>query len=145
MSALAISEPGSQSGDTLSPLFGGGDKHDPSQDPDAVARTEIARLKSLPLERLASEVVAVGFPPTNTVDRGRVSVHDIALKMVSGVSRLSQDEIWELDELVGEGVQALEHDGLAQCTVVGTDRRLQWVLTRSGRTAAASQSSNSEL
>jgi hypothetical protein len=52
-----------------------------------------------------------------------------------GVQRLAQDEIWACEELVGEGVQALEHQGLVQCAVVGTDRRVQWVLTRLGRSA----------
>jgi hypothetical protein len=36
---------------------------------------------------------------------------------------------------MGEGVQLLEHARVAECAVVGTDRRPQWVLTRRGRTA----------
>jgi nuclear transport factor 2 (NTF2) superfamily protein len=57
--------------------------------------------------------------------------------MVPDYLRQSQDQVWELQELIGEGVQRLEHACLAQCTVVGTDRRLQWVLTRRGRSAIA--------
>jgi hypothetical protein len=116
-------------------MFGGTDKRDDHRGGDSEAQTGIERLNALSLELLAADVMAVGFTPTDTSDSGRVSVHDIALKLVPGVSRLSQEEIWSLDELVGEGVQFLEHAGLAQCTVVGTDRRLQWVLTRRGRSA----------
>jgi hypothetical protein len=105
---------------------------------DEAARAEIARLMALTLEQLASQVIVAMSIPIDNGSRGRVSVHDLALKMVPGVARLPQDEIWGLDELVGEGVQILEHEGLAQCTVTGIDRRLQWVLTRSGRSAAAS-------
>jgi hypothetical protein len=105
---------------------------------DEVARAEIDRLKALTLEQLASQVIAAMSIPIDNGSRGRLSVHDLAVKMVPGVARLPQDEIWGLDELVGEGVQLLEHEGLAQCTLAGLDRRLQWVLTRRGRSATAS-------
>jgi hypothetical protein len=107
-----------------------------SENSDDGTQAEIARLSGLPLEQLASQIKAAMSVLIDNGDRGRVSVHDLALTMVPGVVRLPQDEIWSLDELVGEGIQMLEHDGLAQCTVVGTDRRLQWVLTRRGRSTA---------
>jgi hypothetical protein len=100
---------------------------------DDETRTEIRRLEALSTDQLSTEVRAVMATAMTNADRGRLSTHDIAIKMAPGAARLSQDEIWELDELVGEGVQLLARDGLAQCTVVGTDRRLQWVLTRLGR------------
>jgi hypothetical protein len=121
----------------VSPRFGGSDKRDDHQDGGNDAQQEIGRLKLLPLEQLAAELIGAAFPPVDASERGRVSVHDMALKLVPGSLRLPQEAVWELDELVGEGVQYLEHAGLAQCTVVGTDRRLQWVLTRLGRSNGA--------
>jgi hypothetical protein len=109
-----------------------------SENGDDGTQAEIARLGALPLEQLAAQINAAMFALVGNGDRGRVSVHDLALAMVPGTGRLPQDEIWSLEELVGEGIQTLEHDGLAQCTVVGTDRRLQWVLTRRGRSTAGS-------
>jgi hypothetical protein len=100
---------------------------------DDESRAQIERLSALPLGQLAAEIIAMMLTVVGNGDRGRVSVHDIALKAVPGIARLPQEEIWGLDELLGEGIQALEQEGLAQCTVVGTDRRLQWVLTRRGR------------
>lgn len=114
------------------PHRGGHTRRMASSDDDET-RAEIGRLKSLPLDQLAGEVRAVMAAVPTDADRGRLSPHDIAAKMAPGFARLSQDEIWELEELVGEGVQVLSQQGLAQCAVVGTDRRLQWVLTRLGR------------
>jgi hypothetical protein len=95
------------------------------------------RLRGLPLGQLAADVIARGFDRDNRSDRGRASVHDMAQRMVPGYVRQSQDLVWELQELIGEGVQVLEHARLVQCTIVGTDRRIQWVLTRRGRQAVA--------
>ena len=107
------------------------------QDEDAVARAEIERLRSLPLEQLAVEVIGRGFTHDESPDGGRISVRAMAHRMVPGALRLPQKEIWGLDGLVGEGVQLLEHASLAQTIVVATDRTLQWVLTRRGRAAVA--------
>ena len=123
----------------MCPLFGAGSKRDADGGGGGEttdASSEIARLGSLAPEGLAAEVVAHGFTLDDASDRGRASVHDMAQRMVPGILRESQDQIWALEELVGEGVQLLEHACLAQCTVVGADRRLQWVLTRRGRMAA---------
>lgn len=123
----------------MSPLFGRSDKpENPSGSGDT--QGEIARLRSLPLEQLASEVIARGFPPADTPDRGRASVHDMAQLMVPDILRTPQDTIWEVEELIGEGVQLLQRAGLAQCNIVGADRRLQWVLTRRGHQAVAERS-----
>jgi hypothetical protein len=120
----------------MSPLH---EKHD-YQAEDADARAEIERLHSLPLEQLAADVTARGFTHDDSPDGGRISVRAMAQRMVPGAVRLSQQEIWGLDGLVGEGVQLLEHAALAQAIVVGTDRTLQWVLTRRGRAAVANGS-----
>ena len=117
----------------MSPLF---EKRD-SQGEDAAARAEIERLRSLPLDQLAADVIARGFTHDESSDGGRISVRAMAQRMVPGALRLPQKEIWGLDGLVGEGVQVLEHAGLAQCIVVAEDRRLQWVLTRRGQAAVA--------
>jgi hypothetical protein len=121
----------------MCPLFGAGNKRDPDAGDEVDSGSEVARLRHLAPEELAAEVIAHGFALDDSSDRGRASVHDMAQRMVPGILRESQDQIWALEELIGEGVQLLEHARLAQCTVVGADRRLQWVLTRGGRTAAS--------
>jgi hypothetical protein len=120
----------------MSPLFGGGNKPGDKPRLDGV-RSETDRLSALPLGQLAAEVIARGFDLEDKGDHGRTSVHEMALRMVPDYLFQSQDQIWELQELIGEGVQLLEHARLVQCTVVGTDRRIQWVLTRRGRQAVA--------
>lgn len=127
----------------MSPLFGS--KQDDNAGSSSDPRIEIDRLGSLPLDQLAAELIARGFKLEDSDGRGRASVHDMAERMVPGFKRQSQDQIWELEELIGEGVQVLEHAGLAQCTVVGVDRRLQWVLTRRGRRAVADGSVSDAL
>jgi len=119
----------------MSPLFAGGSK--PSDARLDGVRSEVDRLRGLSLEQLAAEVFARGFDLDNNAHHGRTSVHDMALRMVPHYLLQSQDQIWELEELIGEGVQLLEHARLAQCTVVAEDRRIQWVLTRRGRQVAA--------
>jgi hypothetical protein len=73
----------------------------------------------------------------DTTDCGRTSVLDMAQRMVPHLLRQPHDQISEVQELIGEGAQLLEHARLAQCTVVGNDRTLQWVLTRRGRSVIA--------
>jgi hypothetical protein len=107
-----------------------GKKNDSATDD---TQATIERLNALSLEELAAQVKSVMLAATGNADRGRLSVHDIALTMVPNSVRLEQDAIWALDELIGEGIQQLEHTGQVQCTVVATDRRLEWVLTRLGR------------
>lgn len=121
----------------MSPLFGGTKKPDDETAAGGGAEAEIARIRSLSPSQIAAEVIARGFDLGDTVDRGRASVHDMAARMVPDFIRQSQDEIWELEELIGEGVQLLALAALVQCTIVGADRRLQWVLTRRGRSAVA--------
>ena len=121
----------------MSPLFGSTEKRDDRQGRDAATRAEIEHLHSLPLDQLAAEVIARGFTHDESPDGGRISVHAMAQGMVPDMLWLPQKEIWGLEGLVGEGVQLLEHAGLAQTIVVETDRRLQWVLTRRGRAAVA--------
>jgi hypothetical protein len=91
----------------------------------------------LSLEQLAEEVISRGFSHDETADGGRTSVHDLAQNMVPDFLRGSQEQIWEVEGLIGEGVQLLAQGRLVQCTVVGADRRLQWVLTRRGRAVVA--------
>jgi hypothetical protein len=116
----------------MSPLFGGGDKH---EEDESGVEAEVSRLRSLPLDQLAAEVLTRGFTVGDAGDHGRISVLDLAKLLVPGFLRLPQEEVWEVEELIGEGVQLLEHARLVQCTVAGIDRHLQWVLTRSGRGA----------
>jgi hypothetical protein len=55
--------------------------------------------------------------------------------MVPGAARLEQGAYQGLNELIGEGVQVLEHAGLVQPTVWGGTRGLYFVATRLGKTA----------
>jgi hypothetical protein len=89
------------------PLFGGTKKEDENSGGHNGALLEIDRLRSLSPELIAAEVIARGFELGATNDRGRASVHDMAQRMVPDFLRQPQDQIWELEELIGEGVQLL--------------------------------------
>jgi hypothetical protein len=96
---------------------------------------EVERLSALPLPELASEVMTRGFGPDCPADDGRPSVRMIADLLVPGGVRLEQGAYQGLNDLIGEGVQVLEHAGLVLSTVWGGKGGLYFVATRRGKTA----------
>ncbi|HEX3361610.1 MAG TPA: hypothetical protein VHS74_11520 [Solirubrobacterales bacterium] len=59
----------------------------------------------------------------------------IADALVPGAARLEQGAYQGLNELIGEGMQVLEHAGLVLPTVWGGKGGLYFVATRLGKTA----------
>lgn len=111
-----------------------GDKK-PEQDSGTGIEDEVARLGALPLPELASEVMVRGFGPECPADDGRPSVRMITDLLVPGGARLDLGAFQGLNELIGEGMQVLEHASLVQSTVWGSKGGLYFVATRRGKTA----------
>jgi hypothetical protein len=113
-------------------LFG-----DKTQDQDSGTgiEGEVERLSDLPLSELASEVMVRGFGPGCPADDGRPSVRMITDLLVPGGARLEQGAYQGLNELIGEGVQVLEHAGLVLPTIWGGKGGQYFVATRLGKTA----------
>jgi hypothetical protein len=113
-------------------MFGG--KKD-GQERGIDTQAELSRLNSLPVPRLAAEVMVRGFGPDCPAGDGRPSVRKIVDSMVPEAARLEQDAYQGLNELIGEGIQTLEHAGLVQPTVWGGTGGLYFVATRRGKAA----------
>ena len=111
-----------------------GDKKEP-QDSGAGIEGEVERLGALPLQELASEVMVRGFGPECPAGDGRPSVRMITDLMVPGGARLEQGAYQGLNELIGEGMQVLEHAGLVLSTIWGGKGGLYFVATRLGKSA----------
>jgi hypothetical protein len=113
-------------------LFG-----DKTQDQDSGTgiEGEVERLSALALPVLASEVMVRGFGSECPADDGRPSVRMITDLLVPGGARLEQGAYQGLNELIGEGVQVLEHAGLVLPTIWGGKGGLYFVATRLGKTA----------
>jgi len=111
-----------------------GDKK-PDQDSGTGIEAEVERLGALALPELASEVMTRGFGPECPADDGRPSVRMITDLLVPGGARLEMGAYQGLNELIGEGMQVLEHAGLVLPTIWGGKGGLYFVATRVGKTA----------
>jgi hypothetical protein len=111
-----------------------GDKKQ-GQDSGTEVQVEVERLNDLTLPQLASEVMVRGFGPDCPAEDGRPSTRMIVDAMLPGANRLEQGAYQGLNELIGEGMQVLEHAGLVQSTVWGGKGGLYFVATRLGKTA----------
>jgi hypothetical protein len=115
-------------------LFGD-KKQDQDQDSGTDVEVEVERLNALAVPQLASEVMVRGFGPECPASDGRPSVRMIVDALVPGAVRLEQGAYQSLNDLIGEGMQALEHAGLVLSTVWGGKGGLYFVATRLGKTA----------
>jgi hypothetical protein len=92
----------------MSPLFGSKDtKHD-DRPGDAEALAEAQRLAALPLPQLAAEMMDRGFNPGPATD-GLPSVRMITEDIAPGLGGRDPDAFQSLYDIVGEGMQLLEH------------------------------------
>jgi hypothetical protein len=85
------------------------------KDRNEVLRAEVERLEALPMARLAAEVMVMGFGPGGPASRrGHYAVHHDDIAERFGFDWLSYDGdlYMRLCELVGEGLQVLEHQSL---------------------------------
>ncbi len=120
----------------MSPLFGSKDtKHD-DRPGDAEALAEAQRLAALPLPQLAAEVMDKGFNPGPASD-GLPTVRMIAEDIAPGLAGREPDAFQSLYDIVGEGMQLLEHACLIRYTVWSSQGGVFFTATRLGRAALA--------
>jgi hypothetical protein len=112
---------------------------------NAALRAEVERLEALPVARLAAEVMVRGFGPGGVRSRRDAAysahVHDIAWKFTRDVGidwPSRDDDLYScLCEVVGEGLQVLEHQSLiwAYSVSEASNGGIRYTPTRRGRAA----------
>jgi hypothetical protein len=113
----------------------------PGEAANAALRAEVERLEALPIARLAAEVMVKGFGPGGPGFAQRepyaataVSVGRIAhLFQPQGVRH--PDLSRRLSQVVGEGLQVLEHQSLIWVPSVSENFGMMYTATRRGRAA----------
>jgi hypothetical protein len=118
----------------MSPLFG--NKEQPQTDDAAALQPEVDRLHALTLPQLGAEVMTKGFGPTCPTSDGLPSVAMIAEVFVPHARRSTDtNAVGQLNNLVAEGVQVIEHASLVRSAVWGGEGGTFFQLTRLGRAA----------
>jgi hypothetical protein len=116
----------------MSPAFRDKEKR---QSDNAAMEAAVNRLSSLPLPQLAGEVMTKGFLDEPRYDRlARPNLGQLIRRVVPDADQRDRDVYERLSELVGEGVQVLEHAGLVRGPVEGVSV-LCYTATRLGRVA----------
>jgi hypothetical protein len=129
-------------------MFGNKDKRaaasDAKEAANAALRTEVERLEALPMAQLAAEVMIKGFGPggylPDIMEREphavapKVYVHNIA-QMFEPEGARDYDLRQRLFEVVGEGLQALEHESLIWARSLSESSGVSYAPTRRGRAA----------
>ena len=118
-------------------LFGGGERR---RRDESEIRMELARLDALPLDDLAATVLETVFGPEGVAEDGVVEMWRITMPFDPHRTGLfpgmPKDVRTGYLELVEEGVQRLEHQGLVLVRVSGRDQTtIELRLTRAGRRA----------
>ena len=102
---------------------------------------EVARLSGLSVRDLAVEVMTRGFgatlEPSWTGRPGTSAVDALVTVLVPGADKLPPTEYRELYDVIGEGVQQLEHASLVRLTYLDNIGGRLFVITRLGRAALA--------
>jgi len=110
---------------------------------NAAFRGEVERLEALPIAQLAVEVMAKGFGPGGYLpDFVRREPYAVAAAHVSNIVQMFEpkgardaDLSERLFEVVGEGLQVLEHESLIWGRTVAEGFGIGYALTRRGRAA----------
>jgi len=130
-------------------MFGNKDKRAAASDAKGAAlaalRAEVERLEALPMAQLAAEVMARGFGPGGFLpDFVRREPYAVAVVYVRNIARMLEPEgardaelYNRLAEVVGEGLQVLEHQSLIWARSVGEGFGVGYAPTRRGRAALA--------
>ena len=98
----------------------------------AALEAEADRASSLPLPQLAAEVMTKSFRVTE--DGGHPSFGILVTRFAPGTSHFDEKLFQRFAELVGEGLQVLEHASLVRGPVTTNDGN-GYALTRLGRAA----------
>ena len=128
-------------------MFGNKDKRaaasDGRQAANAAFRAEVERLEALPMAQLAAEVMVKGFGPDGYLPGfvrrepyavAAASVRNIAT-MLEPKGNRDADLYERLTEVVGEGLQVLEHGSLIWARSVAEGFGVHFAPTRRGRAA----------
>ncbi len=118
-------------------ILGGGDRR---RRDESALRTELARLDALSLDDLAAVVLEALFGPDGVAEDGVVEMWRITMPFDPHRTGLfpgmPKDLRTAYRDLVEEGVQRLEHQGLVVMRVSGRDQTtVDLRLTRAGRRA----------
>jgi hypothetical protein len=128
-------------------MFGSKDKRaaasDGRQAADAAFRAEVERLEALPMAQLAAEVMVKGFGPGGYLpDFVRREPYAVATAYVRNIAKMFEPEgardaglYRRLSEVVGEGLQVLEHESLIWARSVAEGFGAGYAPTRRGRAA----------
>lgn len=128
-------------------MFGSKDKRpaarDERQAANAALHAEVERLAALPLAQLAAEVMARGFGPGGYLpDFVRREPYAVAAAYIRSIAKMFEPEgardadlYKHLSELIGEGLQVLEHESLIWARSVGEGFGVGYAPTRRGRAA----------
>jgi hypothetical protein len=128
-------------------MFGNKDKRAAASDAREAAnasfRAEVERLEALPMAQLAAEVMVKGFGPGGYLpDFMEREPHAVALGVYrDNIAQTFEPELLARDldlrkrlfEVVGEGLQVLEHESLIWACNVGEGLGVGYVPTRRGR------------
>jgi len=113
------------------------DDADSGSDVDA----EVARLAGLPLRELAAEVMRRGFGATTSPEwtgrPGTAAVDSLLTTMIPTAAALTPSRKQAAYDLIGEGVQQLEHASLVRLTYLDNIGGRLYTLTRAGQAALA--------
>jgi hypothetical protein len=127
-------------------LFGG-EKRQAKND---ALQAEVERIDALSLDDLAAETLVKGFGTGAPGANGAIRATDVSGEFIPGdsTSGLDQGELVEINDMVAEGIQRLEHAGLVR-VVVSTDGGSTYhtfvTTTRAGRAALESDSVDKAL
>jgi hypothetical protein len=128
-------------------VFGNKDKRavasDAREAANAAFRAEVERLEALPMAQLAVEVMAKGFGPRGYLpDFVRREPYAVAAAHVRNIAQMFETggardaDLYErLSEVVGEGLQVLEHESLIWARSTAEGFGVGYAPTRRGRAA----------
>jgi hypothetical protein len=128
-------------------MFGNKDKRavasDAKEAANAAFRAEVERLEALPMTQLAAEVMVKGFGPGGYLpDFVRREPYAVAAAHVRNIAKMLElegasdaDLYKRLSEVVGEGLQVLEHESLIWARSTAEGFGVGYAPTRRGRAA----------
>jgi hypothetical protein len=120
---------------------------------NAAFRAEVERLEALPIAQVAAEVMVKGFGPGGYLpDFVRREPYAVATAHVRNVAEMFEPEgardadLYErLSEVVGEGLQVLEHESLIWARSIAEGLGVGYAATRRGRAALEADASEQTL
>lgn len=123
-------------------------RNDPDASEAGDGAAELARLSALSVTDLAVEVMERGFAATlesTWTGQPGVTAVDLLVPALLGGAKLSPSDQAAAQDIVGEGVQRLEHASLVRLTYVNNVGGRLYAVTRLGREAIAQHGTAAHL